>query len=255
MYFNLEFILIAAFATIFAGISKGGFGSGAAFASAAILATIIEPGSAIGIMLPLLILMDLGSLKPYWKKWSSRESWILVVGSIPGVILGAVLYSNVSADFFRFLIGIICLVFVLWQALQKWNIIQKSIRPISDFYGFFLGCFAGFTSFISHTGGPPWQIFTLPLGLAKSVFVGTSVIVFSYCNVIKLIPYIWLGQIDGLSIQVSIIMIIPATIAVYMGVKLVKLIPEDMFFKIVTWALFCISIKLIWDGLRVPLGL
>ena len=102
MYFNFEFILIATFATVFAGISKGGFGSGAAFASAAILATIIEPGSAIGIMLPLLILMDFGSLKPYWRKWLSRESWILVVGSIPGVILGALLYSSVSADFFRF---------------------------------------------------------------------------------------------------------------------------------------------------------
>ena len=43
MYLNFEFIVIAAFATVFAGISKGGFGSGAAFASAAILATIIEP--------------------------------------------------------------------------------------------------------------------------------------------------------------------------------------------------------------------
>ena len=32
MYFNFEFILIATFATVFAGISKGGFGSGAAFA-------------------------------------------------------------------------------------------------------------------------------------------------------------------------------------------------------------------------------
>ena len=72
MYLNFEFIVIAALATVFAGISKGGFGSGAAFASAAILATIIEPGTAIGIMLPLLILMDLGSLKPYWKKWRSR---------------------------------------------------------------------------------------------------------------------------------------------------------------------------------------
>jgi hypothetical protein len=49
-------------------------------------------------------------------------------------------------------------------------------------------------------------------------------------------------------------MIIPATIAVYIGVKLVKLIPEDTFFKIVTWALFCISIKLIWDGIKIPLG-
>ena len=75
MYLNFEFILIAAFATVFAGISKGGFGSNAAFVSAAILATIIEPGSAIGIMLPLLILMDLGSLKPFWKKWIPRDSW------------------------------------------------------------------------------------------------------------------------------------------------------------------------------------
>ena len=77
MYFNFEFIFIATFATVFAGISKGGFGSGAAFASAAILATIIEPGSAIGIMLPLLILMDFVSLKPYWRKWLSRELFLI----------------------------------------------------------------------------------------------------------------------------------------------------------------------------------
>ena len=138
MYLNFEFIVIAAFATVFAGISKGGFGSGAAFASAAILATIIEPGTAIGIMLPLLILMDLGSLKPYWKKWRPRESWILIIGSIPGVILGTLLYSNVSADFFRILIGVICLSFVIWQSLQKWNVIEKSVHPLRDLYGIFL---------------------------------------------------------------------------------------------------------------------
>ena len=114
---------------------------------------------------------------------------------------------------------------------------------------------AGFTSFISHIGGPPWQIFTLPLGLPKSVFVGTSVIAFSYCNLIKLIPYLWLGQINSGSISTSLVMIFPATLSVYAGVRLVKLIPEAIFFKIVTWALFCISVKLIWDGVKVPLEL
>ena len=52
-----SFLIISAGAVVFAGISKGGFGSGAAFVSAAILATIINPGQAIGIMLPLLMLM------------------------------------------------------------------------------------------------------------------------------------------------------------------------------------------------------
>ena len=59
--FGIGFFSIAALAVVFAGISKGGFGSGAAFAAVAILATIIEPGQAIGITLPLLMLMDVTS--------------------------------------------------------------------------------------------------------------------------------------------------------------------------------------------------
>ena len=59
-----DFFIVSAAAVVFAGISKGGFGSGAAFVAAAILATIIDPGLAIGIMLPLLMLMDVASLKP-----------------------------------------------------------------------------------------------------------------------------------------------------------------------------------------------
>ncbi|MFQ3302535.1 MAG: putative membrane protein YfcA, partial [Planktomarina sp.] len=109
---------------------------------------------------------------------------------------------------------------------------------------------AGFTSFISHNGGPPWQIFALPLQLPKTVFVGTSVIIFSYVNFIKLFPYIWLGQINLESTYISLFLIIPAAAAVYLGVRAVKLIPEVLFFKLVTWALLLISIKLILDGIR-----
>jgi uncharacterized membrane protein YfcA len=40
-----------------------------------------------------------------------------------------------------------------------------------------------------------------------------------------------------------------AAISVFVGVKLVTLIPERLFFQIVNWALLAISLKLIWDGL------
>ena len=42
--FDAMFFVFAIPAVVFAGISKGGFGSGAAFASASILALVLEPG-------------------------------------------------------------------------------------------------------------------------------------------------------------------------------------------------------------------
>ena len=44
---NLMFFAVAIPAVIFAGISKGGFGSGVAFASSSILALILTPGQAL----------------------------------------------------------------------------------------------------------------------------------------------------------------------------------------------------------------
>ena len=54
--FDLGTIVLGALAAVFAGVSKGGFGSGAAFASVSVLALVLSPAQALGIMLPLLML-------------------------------------------------------------------------------------------------------------------------------------------------------------------------------------------------------
>ena len=59
MELDTTFFALAVPAVLFAGISKGGFGSGAAFAATPILALILEPAQAVGLMLPLLMLMDI----------------------------------------------------------------------------------------------------------------------------------------------------------------------------------------------------
>jgi uncharacterized membrane protein YfcA len=43
---------------------------------------------------------------------------------------------------------------------------------------------------------------------------------------------------------------IPAVIAVFAGVRMVAVMPEKLFFRLVTWALLLISLKLIWDGVQ-----
>ena len=116
---DLTFFLIAGPAVIFAGVSKGGFGSGAAFAAAGILALVVDPGLALGVMLPLLMLIDVATLRPYWRKWDRQASLLLIAGSVPGVALGAALYRVAEPDIFRVLLGVISLGFVGWQLAAR----------------------------------------------------------------------------------------------------------------------------------------
>ena len=178
---------------------------------------------------------------------------IAVIAMSLGVLIGGLTAHLVIEWMVTALIGLMGAVFALKLLVEPK---QKALatQPIQKASGYFWCTIAGFTSFISHNGGPPWQIFTLPLNLPKSIFVGTSVIAFSYCNLIKLVPYLWLEQVNLDSVFMSFYLMLPASMAVFIGVKMVQRIPELLFFKLVTWALMIISLKLIWDGMRIGLS-
>ena len=175
---NAAFFAVAVPAVLFAGISKGGFGSGAAFASASILALVLEPAIALGIMLPLLMVVDVATLRPYWKKWSTPDAVILIVGAMPGVLIGAALYKVANADVFRLLIGGISLGFVAWQIAVKAGVVRAARRPLGLVGGLIAGGVAGFTSFVSHAGGPPAAVYLLSRRLQKTEFQATTVLIF-----------------------------------------------------------------------------
>ena len=60
--------------------------------------------------------------------------------------------------------------------------------------GLFWGAVSGFASFVSHAGGPPFLVYALPQKLPKALFAGTSVLFFALVNLMKVPPYLWLGQ-------------------------------------------------------------
>ena len=244
--FEIEFFSIAALAVVFAGISKGGFGSGAAFAAAAILAKIVEPGQAIGIMLPLLMLMDVTSLKPYWKKWLNRESVILILGSLPGVALGGWLYSRTNADVFRILIGVIALGFVLWQLGQRAGVLKQAKQHMPDWAGLIAGALAGFTSFVSHAGGPPAAVYLLSKRPNKTEFQATTVIIFWAINLAKAVPYAFLGLFTLETLTLNLALAPFALIGVWMGVKAHHWVSDRLFFALTYGLLTVTGLRLIW---------
>ncbi|WP_299968279.1 sulfite exporter TauE/SafE family protein [uncultured Roseobacter sp.] len=243
------FFAIAGPAVIFAGVSKGGFGSGAAFAAAGILALVVEPGVALGVMLPLLMLIDVSALPSYWGKWDRQAAWLLVLGALPGVALGAALYRVAEPDVFRVLIGAVSLAFVLWQVGFAARAAALRGRAMPRWVGALAGLVAGFTSFVSHAGGPPAAVYLLSRDITKTQYQATTVLVFWLVNIAKFVPYAFLGMF---TVQTGLANLALAPFAVFgtwLGVRAHRLMPEALFFGLTYVLLTVTGAKLIWDGL------
>lgn len=246
---DLWFFAIAGPAVLFAGISKGGFGSGAAFAASSLLALVVEPALALGVMLPLLMLIDAATLRPYWRRWSVREALILIIGGLPGVVLGALLFRVASPDLLRLLIGAVSLGFVAWQIATRAGWLRLGTRPMPDWGGLIAGTTAGFTSFVSHAGGPPAAVFLLARGLDKTTYQATTVLVFWAINIAKFIPYAFLGMFTLTTTQANLALAPFALLGAWLGVRAHRIVPERLFFALTYVALTLTGAKLIWDGL------
>ncbi len=249
MIWDLSFFAVAAPAVVFAGISKGGFGSGASFASASILALILPPGQALGLMLPLLMLMDVAALGPYWRKWHWPSAKLMICGAIPGVIIGTLVYRATNDDVIRFLIGAMSLLFLAWQLARARGMIKISERPLPSGAGLLAGLTAGFTSFVSHAGGPPAAIYMLSLKLTKTQYQANTVLVFWIVNGLKAGAYAFLGIFTFDLLLTDLVLGPFAVLGAWLGVKAHYLVPEKLFYAITYVLLAITGTKLIFDAL------
>lgn len=243
---GLAFWALAVTAAICVGLSKGGL---PAFGTLAVpvLSLVISPVAAAGLLLPIFVFSDIFGVWAYRREYRGDIVRIAVVGILIGGLIGWTTAAIVSEQFVRLLIGVIGGVFALNLLLRRPSNAQP--RPPTWGKGLFWTSVAGFTSFVSHAGAPPWQVWVLPLGLSKMVFAGTTTIVFAIMNASKIVPYYFLGQFDPQNLRVTALLLLPAVLAVFIGYKLVRVLPDKVFFAIVAWTLLAVSIRLIWAGL------
>lgn len=242
------FFAVAIPAVLFAGISKGGFGSGAAFASASILALVLEPGLALGVMLPLLMLVDAVTLRPYWRRWSWPDAKLMILGGIPGVGLGVAVFRVADADVLRFLIGGISIAFVVWHMGQKAGWFRPAQSRLSASAGLWAGLVAGFSSFVSHAGGPPAAMYLLSQRLDKTTYQATTVLIFWAINIVKFVPYAVLGMFTMQTALANAALAPVAIAGAWIGVRLHHAVPERLFFQLTYVLLTATGSKLIWDA-------
>ncbi len=235
-------------AVLLFGISKGGFGGGLGTLAVPLIALVISPVQAAGILLPILCLMDLVSLRVYRRLWIWSELRVLLPASLFGIFIGTLLFEYMSPAVIRLLIGIVAIAFTLHYWLNRQRARREGLPDFPQRAGILAGGTAGFTSFIAHAGGPPINMYLLRRPLNRTDFVATTVLFFAVVNYVKLIPYAWLGQLQTGNLLTSLVLAPLAPIGVLIGVYLHKRVSDRFFFGFVYILLFLVGWRLIWDG-------
>ena len=238
----------AVFVMLIIGISKAGLGGGIGAIATPLLALFIPVADAAALLLPILIVADLLSMQHYRQQFDRESLQVLLPSGLVGIVLGSLFfnYFRGNEQLLKTGIGIIALLFVLFQLSRA--LILRSLtgtRP-STAVGLLLGTVAGFTSTLAHVGGPPATIYLLPQKLPRNLFVGTTVVFFMVVNIVKLIPYAFLGLLRVGNIGTTLLLLPLTFVGVRLGVWLNGRLNETLFNGIVYALLTLTSIELIF---------
>lgn len=242
---GLLFFAVAGLAAFLVGASKGGLPMVGAL-GVPLMALVMPPVAAAAMLLPVYIVSDWVGLWAYRKHYDKRNLAILVPAMLVGVIVGWATAKITAPWLVTLIVGLVGLYYCATVLLRKRDAEPK---PADLPRGIFWGTIAGFTSFVSHTGGPPYQTYVLPQKLPKMVFAGTSTIAFTIINAVKLLPYWALGEFNTGNLQLAAMLSPVAIVGAIAGYKATSIIPEKLFYRLVEGALFVVSLKLIYDAL------
>lgn len=243
----LIFWSAAVLAAVLVGMAKGGLPM-VGMLSVPIMSLLISPVAAAGLLLPVYVASDVFGVWAYRRQFDRRNLLILVPGALAGVGFGWATAALMPERAVTAIVGLVGGSFALMQLLRRGP--PPEPRPARVAPGLFWGVLSGFTSFVSHAGAPPYQIYVLPQRMPKAVFAGTTTIFFAIVNAAKLLPYAMLGQLGPDTLRQAALLLPPAIAAVWLGVALVRILPERRFFLLVTWALLLVSVQLLWQAAR-----
>ncbi len=243
------FYALAVPAFLVTGISKGGFGSGVGSMGVPLMALAVPVPQAAAIMLPLLMVMDVIGLWRYRKLYARGHMAILLTGAVLGTGLGYLSFKLLDEAWIRVLIGVIAVLFTVKDWLLSALGRQAAATSASWPKGVFWAGVSGITSFVANAGGPPLQVYLLPLRLDKTAFVATTVVFFACVNALKLGPFVYLGLLSGENLATSAVLLPLAMAGMWLGIFLHTRIPDKPFFFWCNVFLFATGAALIWDGI------
>lgn len=213
---------------LFVGMSKTGV-QGLTLLTVPLMAMAFGAKPSTGIILPLLCFADVIGVSYYKRKAEWKYIIRLLPPAIAGFFLALWVDSMIPASEFKHLLGA-CLALVL--AVMLWSQWKGKENILVDkwWYSPLFGLLGGFTTMIGNAAGPVMAIFLLSTRMPKLAFVGTNAWFFLCINFLKLPLQVFVWHNISTSTLILDAYAIPfILVGAYLGIKLVKFLPEREF--------------------------
>lgn len=224
---DAEFLMYVAAVYVFAGFVKGFSGLGFSAISIGILAVFIDLKTAIPLVVipstvsSLLVMIQAGGLIA-----ALRKFWLLYVASLPGLAIGIWLLVGSDGNLTKIALGCLLLLYSVWALMNPTiEIAQKLQRPLQSPIGFLTGVFCGMTGVCVMPVSP----YLLSLNLKPLVFVQALNISFIISSSILIASLGGLGYLDTEAFAVSVVAIVPVSVAVWLGGRFRRRVSEGRF--------------------------
>ncbi len=192
------------------------------------LAIVFGGRTSSGVMLPALILADIIGVIYYHKHAQFNYLWKLLPWTILGVLAGTYFGQSIDDELFKTIMSVIIivsLVVMIW--LEKAG---KDVIPDYWWFAAIMGTTAGFTTMVGNLAGTAMAIYLLSMRLPKNEFIGTVAWFFICVNIFKVPFHIWAWEtITWQSFQLDLTLIPFIGLGAFVGIKLVKKIPEKNY--------------------------
>ncbi len=227
------------------GISKSGFGAGFGALAVPIMALSVSVPQAAAIFMPLLLAMDIIGIAAFRKNVDRKLLSFLLPWGLVGIVCGTLLFKLVSASIVAGIVGVLTLLFLAQRLLFPPS---ADAGPMPPSIGRWLIAASGFTSFVAHAGGPPYNAYMLRLKLTPLAYTATAAYFYFIINLSKWVPYAWLGLLDLRNFATSVALMPVAFFGTWLGIRIAKHIQPTLFYRLIYIGMFLTGCKLVWDG-------
>lgn len=231
-------------AVMILGLAKGGFGGVGAPVALPVMATGIPVETAIGVLLPVLLTMDVVNVVNHRKGADYGTIALALPGALVGVGLGALMIHILPGEIVGGGIGVIAILFAI-HALRK-----KSTDDVTlpRWMAVPFGAASGFTSSLAHAGGPPIHIYLLSRGYEQLRFAATSNLFMASVNLLKVGPFFAVGALNSETLRFAVWLVPVAVVAAGLGYVVARKLPKHVFKYAVNGLMILAGIKLILNA-------
>lgn len=238
--------LVIALLGFLIGLTKGGFNTLGALLTP-VLSLVLPVSTAVGVLLPMLIVGDVFAIYMYWRKWDAQLVGRMLPLGIVGALIGTYLLATLSPDALRIALAIFVLLLVVYKLVSD-RIAALAYQP-RRWHAPAVGALAGVASGMFNNGGPPFNSFLLLQKLPPRIFIATTALFFALLNLIKVPGFLYTGVLD-VQLLLSlwwVFLFIP--LGIWAARWLVSHVNQQTFEWIIIVLLIISSVILFWQGL------